>query len=473
MLGYPPVPDALPVTAPVPPADTCDVPVTDEHDRSTLALPMSAANASRFMGARLFHSVLHPGDNYPKWLAETAASHPKDISNPNEGDAARISLIRAKNFAFHKGASSEGALNLITQAEGNGNDNPGAVADELFKNYAQQTISSSHGAVFAGTSGDASQAACIASDCHQSKAPFDFHRIDSSFVEQDPCDTSAESATSTASPPLPIPMTSAELLLAPSESHAERPAEEQAVEQAEEPAETPAVESAEIPGGLPDKLPEAEQSEEAADPPTAEHLNFEVVGPGPDTVENPVSEADVGDFNRLDQVVRIGLDTFIEVGSALAEINQRNLWRAGGHSSWAAYCHAHGLTKIHANRLIKGSALATRLAEVKPTGFTQSPICPRSEWQIRPLHKLQHPEQQNTAWIRAAERAGGQPTEQEVLAEVSEIVGNKPASASPKPSRKQLILDAFSALREAVRTDRPKEEIELRLAELERRLKLD
>jgi hypothetical protein len=121
--------------------------------------------------------------------------------------------------------------------------------------------------------------------------------------------------------------------------------------------------------------------------PSTEIMDLEVVTsePGnsemssPDFVQPATSGADLDDFTRLDDMVRRGLATFIEVGKALAEIRDRELWRAGDHSSWAAYCLAvGGLTKIHANRLIKGSEVASNITEVKPTGFTCSNVTPPS-----------------------------------------------------------------------------------------------
>ena len=95
----------------------------------------------------------------------------------------------------------------------------------------------------------------------------------------------------------------------------------------------------------------------------------------PDTDVNLNSEpaADAQDFERLDSVVRHVLSSFVELGLALAEIRQRKLWQAGNYRSWAAYCETvGGLSKVHANRLIKAAKIARQLAEVKPIGFTSA-----------------------------------------------------------------------------------------------------
>jgi hypothetical protein len=157
----------------------------------------------------------------------------------------------------------------------------------------------------------------------------------------------------------------------------------------------------------------------------------------------------------------------------VAAIRDRELWRAGGHPTWAADCLAvGGLTKIHANRLIKGSEIASNLAEVKPTGFTCLNVTPRSEWQIRPLHRLPDAEKQGVAWYRAVERANGQPTEKLISDVVAELMADQDPPAKSKPSRKKRLSDALAGLRDAIRAKRPLNEIELLLGELETLLKL-
>jgi hypothetical protein len=376
--------------------------------------------------------------------------------------------------------------------------------------------------VFAGNSGDAPQAEMIASQCQQAKVAFLYHQIDSAFAVQGWSATASDLVTegpaelpdhpfekdvqmrrptlsdlrdslpiinnpaqsspiavptmSTANPPQPTPMKLPELPVAPSESPSEWPSIAATAAPAAEPTQVSIELSANTADDPAETLAEASIAEPAdrldnsdAESPTAECLDLEVVDQDPQPVQSRVSETDANDFDRLDLVVRKGFDTFIEVGRALTEINQRNLWRAGHYPSWAAYCVAHGLTRIHANRLIRGSALATRLAEVKPAGFTGPLVCPRSEWQIRPLYRLQDEEKQNAAWLRAVERAGGQPTEQEISAEVTEIIGTKPPAT---PDNRPLLIAAFKRFRKAVIDCDQRECVAELMSELERLLKL-
>lgn len=94
-------------------------------------------DTAQFMSAQHFHDVLHPGEDYTTWLGKTAESHPADVRIPDDGGAAHISLIHAKNFAFHKDKSTDKtALKLITEACDSSNRNPGKTADALFKQHA-------------------------------------------------------------------------------------------------------------------------------------------------------------------------------------------------------------------------------------------------------------------------------------------------------------------------------------------------
>lgn len=214
-----------------------------------------------------------------------------------------------------------------------------------------------------------------------------------------------------------------------------------------------------------------------SEPPT-EILKFEVVPPEtaalkPNPVLPVISDGTHEEFTQLDGVVRRGLATFIEVGHALAEIRNRELWRAGGHSSWAAYCQAvGGLTKIHANRLIKGSEVVANITEVKPVGFTHPGVTPRTEWQIRPLLRLPDAQQQGIAWYRAVERANGQPTANLISGVVAELMAEDLPPAASKPSHKQLVAAALGRLRTSVTAKESVEQIDRMITELEKLLKI-
>ena len=205
--------------------------------------------------------------------------------------------------------------------------------------------------------------------------------------------------------------------------------------------------------------------------PEAEAVHFEIVNSGnnhplPAPSASPVSATDHDDFARFDGIVRRGMATFIEVGLALAQIRDRELWRAGGHSSWAEYCRMiGGLSKTHANRIIASARVSSHIAEVAPIGVT-----PGNEAQARQLTRLKQPDQQILAWTRAVERANGQPTAGMLSEVVAELMAGESPSEGSGLSPKQRKLEAFNRLRDAFHAKRPRKEIERLLTELEKHL---
>jgi hypothetical protein len=204
-----------------------------------------------------------------------------------------------------------------------------------------------------------------------------------------------------------------------------------------------------------------------------EIVKFEIVTPEAALEPSPplpnISEDAHQEFVQLDGVVRRGLGTFKEVGHALAAIRNRELWRAGGHTSWDAYCDAvGGLTKSHANRLIKTSEIASRLAQVTPVGVTL-----QSEWQVRPLCRLKTEDLQITALSRAVERASdGQPTAKLLSDVVAELMADDSPAVASKPNHKQLVAATLQRLRASVAAKDSVKQIDGLIDELEKLLKV-
>jgi hypothetical protein len=168
------------------------------------------------------------------------------------------------------------------------------------------------------------------------------------------------------------------------------------------------------------------------------------------------------EFRRLDGIVRQGLSSFTEVGSALREIRERELWRVSGLTCWGDYCgKVAGISKSHANRLIVASELADRLREVTPIGVTRL-----VESQIRPLLPVNDPDTQIKAWRLACERANGNPSAKIVSQVVSELTRPEaPLDKSPKPAR-SAIKDLVASLVQDVSDGCSREEILSRLRKI-------
>lgn len=167
------------------------------------------------------------------------------------------------------------------------------------------------------------------------------------------------------------------------------------------------------------------------------------------------------EFKRLDKIVRKGVEAFMECGEALIEIQEKKLWRVGGWATWEEYClQVAGLSKSYAHRIIN----ATRAALELPIGNSVAPV---SESQVRPLLKLDKPEDRGKAWDEAVAKAEGkQPTAIEVAAVVFEILHPDGAPERP-PSRTQLRIELLGRLKQVVAKQKSWNQVQKLIAELE------
>ena len=170
-------------------------------------------------------------------------------------------------------------------------------------------------------------------------------------------------------------------------------------------------------------------------------------------------------FIELHKVVIRGFEAFLEAGEALAEIRSRDLWKSANFANWNAYCESIvGLSKVHANRLIRAAQVWRSIIEgVEPVGSSKGIIVPRSESQLRSLGRLSDPGQQREAWTRAASTAGGQPTAKQVADAVEEIVGLPRARRKAAKPANESLHSVIVEVMELVRGHASHEEIESRL----------
>ena len=97
----------------------------------------------------------------------------------------------------------------------------------------------------------------------------------------------------------------------------------------------------------------------------------------------------------LEITIERGLQTFVEVGEALAEIRDSRLYRLN-YGTFEDYCQDKwGMSRIHAFRMIEASKVAENLL---PMGN----IVPSNERQIRPLASLEP-----DPWARGATPGNG------------------------------------------------------------------
>lgn len=110
-----------------------------------------------------------------------------------------------------------------------------------------------------------------------------------------------------------------------------------------------------------------------------------------------LSEIETAALAEYEAIIERGLQSFVEVGTALLAVRDRRLYRAE-YATFEDYCQSGwGLQRAHAYRLMEAAEVVER---VSPMGD----IVPTSERQARPLTRLPADEQP-IAWQRAVETA--------------------------------------------------------------------
>jgi hypothetical protein len=128
-------------------------------------------------------------------------------------------------------------------------------------------------------------------------------------------------------------------------------------------------------------------------------------------IAKPLNIREQTALQRCERIIEQGCQTFLEVGRALMQIRDEQLYR-GTHKSFRAYCEQQwGFDASRARQLIGGVERAKRLESV-------TTVTPARESQTRPLAKLPE-DQQAAAWADAVDKAGG---EQPTAAQVQESV---------------------------------------------------
>ncbi len=130
---------------------------------------------------------------------------------------------------------------------------------------------------------------------------------------------------------------------------------------------------------------------------------------------------------RLERIVQKGLEYLLDMGKALLEIREDRLYRAE-FRTWEDYCQQRwGMTRRHAERLLKGAQIIHDLkARLEPG----TPL-PGNERLARALSLLS-PDDRAKAWAEALEdSANGEPTSPEVDTIVARMLGRQRSRAAP------------------------------------------
>jgi hypothetical protein len=137
---------------------------------------------------------------------------------------------------------------------------------------------------------------------------------------------------------------------------------------------------------------------------------------------------------QLEEIIAAGMQSFLEVGSALLTIRDRRFFREQ-YASFELYCQERwGLSRARAYQLMQSAKIvgqlmvpASEVSNQNETLSTMVDTAPTSERQIRPLAAIP-PSDRPTIWRQAvAESAGQTPT----AAKVEEVVARHQVEREP------------------------------------------
>lgn len=196
---------------------------------------------------------------------------------------------------------------------------------------------------------------------------------------------------------------------------------------------------------------------------------------------SPLTDMERSELVQYEQTIKQGLNTFFDVGIALAQIREKRLYR-DHHDTFEEYCQERWeMSKTHANRFIASANVMKALKEppaqmtidemtpgaVTPIGVSPADapieILPENESQVRPLTKLE-PDLQRTAWAQVTEavKTGAKLTAALVEEVVSRILTPKEPEPQPepKPIPDERQIDIEEAISQAEETEaEPEEEL--------------
>jgi hypothetical protein len=143
-------------------------------------------------------------------------------------------------------------------------------------------------------------------------------------------------------------------------------------------------------------------------------------------------------LSGCEERIERGLQTFVEVGQALATIREKRLYRTE-HETFEDYCRQRwSMSARHANRSIEAAAVVESMGPMGPT--------PTNERQVRELAKVPEAERADV-WRETVERTEGKPT----AAAVAELAEQRRKQAAEQRDARALLLRAVDLLAPANR----------------------
>jgi hypothetical protein len=159
-------------------------------------------------------------------------------------------------------------------------------------------------------------------------------------------------------------------------------------------------------------------------------------------MENQLTAPERTDLRKLCKIVEDGLGKFIEVGSALLEINERKLYRET-HKTFEAFAsEKFGISKSHAYRMIEAAEIRADLSPI----WGQSPIAAaiNTEGQLRELGRVGSEALPDIVEKIAekCEAEGCKPTAKVIKSVVDETLGKtkpEPKPVKPEPEQDSVV----------------------------------
>jgi hypothetical protein len=120
-------------------------------------------------------------------------------------------------------------------------------------------------------------------------------------------------------------------------------------------------------------------------------------------------------FAELERVIERGIGTFVDVGRALLEIQQRRLYRSAGHRTFADYVvRRWDLSSTHAYRQIEAAKV---VAILSPIGGMPLPANEAQARELAPL--VDDPEAVRAVWAETVRHGEGRVTARAIRARVT------------------------------------------------------
>lgn len=117
-----------------------------------------------------------------------------------------------------------------------------------------------------------------------------------------------------------------------------------------------------------------------------------------------LNASEQSDLDRHERVIEAGLNTYIEVGTALLDIRQRRLYRQQ-HKTFEAYCQKRwGMSRSYASRQITAAEIVTNLLPIGNKIALDGYSLPVNEAQARALATVPA-DQQAEVWREAVDTA--------------------------------------------------------------------